>query len=166
MAHNPSPGRIIGDNRFFFSTNGDSFEELLRQAHCDALPDFVTAMQGNCQIPRYPYEEYELLPLKEEHTPLDIISLKGYQTRFATTRELLRFLSEFPGIARRFRRIPMLNQDYITFCNPTALPTFRAKGDGFELYREKRNIVLSVGDCVLLRMPVQPIAVVGHSLVA
>jgi hypothetical protein len=162
----PQPGRIIGDNRFFFSTNGDSFEELLRQAHCEAPPSFITAMQGNCQIPRYPHEEYELFSLKEERTPLDIVSCRGHQTQFATTRELLRFLSEFPGIARRFRRIPMLNQDYITFCNPTALPTFRAKGDGFELYREERNIVLSGNDGILSRMPLQPKAVVNLSLVA
>lgn len=162
----PQPGRIIGDNRFFFSTNGDSFEELLRQAHCEALTSFVTAMQGNCQIPRYPHEEYELLSLKEEHKILDITSRKGHQTQFATTRELLRFLSEFPGIARRFRRIPMLNQDYITFCNPMALPTFRAKGDGFELYREERDTVLSVEDGILVRMPLEPKIVSDYSLVA
>jgi hypothetical protein len=147
-------GRTIGDNRFSFSTNGDSFEELLRQARCEAQPSFITAMQGNCEISRYPYEEYELLPLQGERTALELVSHRGFHTEFASTRELLRFLAEFPNIARRFRRIPMLNRDYITMCNPNSVPTIRSKGDGFELYSEDRSVTFSVEDGILLRMPI------------
>lgn len=162
----PQPGRVIGENRFLFSTNGDSFEELLRQARCEALPSFITAMQGNCQIPRYPYEEYELLPLQGEQTALELASYKGNQTRFASTRELLRFLAEFPNIARRFRRIPMLGRDYITFCNSVSIPTVCSSGEGFGLYSEDRHVIFSEGDCILLRMPFQSKGVSLQSLVA
>lgn len=157
----PQPGRIIGDNRFSFSTNGDSFEDLLHYARCDAPQGFITAMQGNCQIPCYPYEEYELLQLKEEHPALSF-----HQPRFASTRELLRFLAEFPNIARRFRRIPMLGRDYITVCNPRSTPTFRPRGEGFELYAEDTASRFSNEDGILLRMPLQPRNISSQSLVA
>lgn len=162
----PQPGRVIGENRFLFSTNGDSFEELLRQAHCEAPPSFITAMQGNCQIPRYPYEEYELLPLQGEQTALDLAAYKGNQARFASTRELLRFLAEFPNIARRFRRIPMLGRDYITFCDPIHIPTVCPSGEGFGLYPEDRHVTFSDGDGILLRMPLESKNTSLQSLVA